>query len=363
MAESERSWRTVEPHLRVVILAGGVGSRFWPLSTPDRPKQLLPLASERPLIVDTLDRALGLVPRERVRILTGRRLRDAMLEALPDRAPEHLFLLEPRAKGTGPALLWAAFEAVREDPGAVLVSLHADHVIEPVERFHSVLRDAAALAHRDEVLVTLGVPPDRPATGYGYIEPGEPLPEVGESRAFRVDSFVEKPDRATAADYVDRGYLWNSGIFVWRAESFVEEVRIHAPELAGALPRLEEGDVEGFFREVPNVTVDVAVLERSRRVATLRAPFRWDDVGSWGALRRTLAPDAEENVTVGRAHLVDARRNTVVSEDEPVVLFGVDDLVVVRARGVILVTRRDRAPDLKSLLEELPDELRNPSEP
>lgn len=360
MPESTISWTDVEPHLRVVILAGGVGSRFWPVSTPDRPKQLLPLASDRPLIVETLERALGLVPRERLRILTGRRLQDAMVKALPD--PDPLFMLEPQAKGTAPALAWAAWEAAREDPDAVLISLHADHVIEPVEELHATLRRAALLAAREEVLVTLGIEPAHPATGFGYIRPGREL-AAGDGPAFAVDAFVEKPDRDTAAEYLERGYLWNSGIFVWKARTFLEEVEAHAPGIREALARLEDGDAEGFFRDAPNVTVDVAILERSGRVATIPATFRWDDVGSWGALHRNLQADEGGNVVLGEAHVVDARDNTVVSEEGAAVLFGVEGLVVVRAHGVTLVTRRDRAQDLKDLLDELPPGLRNPGGP
>lgn len=342
-----------------MILAGGVGSRFWPVSTPGRPKQLLPLASERPLIVDTVDRALGLVPRERLRILTGEHLVGPISTVLSGPSDD-LFLVEPAARGTAPVLAWAAHELASRDPEAVLVSLHSDHVIEPLDALHRVLDGAARLAREERLLVTVGAEPDRPATGYGYVRPGEPLESPRGVDAFRVDSFVEKPDAATARRYLGEGYLWNTGIFVWRADVFLEQVRRWAPEVAEHLPLLDAGDVEGFFGAVRSITVDVAVLERSDRVATIRAPFRWDDVGSWGALPRTLPRDAGGNVSVGDVHLVEASDNTVVSEDGSVVLFGVEDLVVVRTSTVTLVTRRDRAPDLKRLLTRLPPELRDP---
>ncbi|MDQ3555577.1 MAG: sugar phosphate nucleotidyltransferase, partial [Gemmatimonadota bacterium] len=203
-----------DPSLWVVILAGGVGSRFWPASTPARPKQLLPLASEQPLIRDTVERVLPLVPAGRIRILTGAHLAEPILGALPgfDRSN---FLLEPRAAGTAPVLAWAAAELERLDPDAVMISLHADHVIHPAEEFRRLLRNAADLASRDRRLVTIGAIPSRPETGYGYIRVGAPL-DGGPGR--QVDRFVEKPDRAVAEDYLRDGrYLWNTGLFVWRA--------------------------------------------------------------------------------------------------------------------------------------------------
>lgn len=358
MPESTNSSKAAEPHLWITVLAGGIGSRFWPLSTPARPKQLLPLAGDQPIVVETLDRALSLVPQERVRILAGGPVADRILEAVPQLGPTAL-LREPRARGTAPVLVWAAWELRREDPDAILVSLHSDHVIEPLEGFAAVIRRAVAVARDFDRLVTVGVLPDRPETGYGYVLPGAPLPVEGEPAALDVETFVEKPDADTARRYVDQGYLWNSGIFVWKASVFLDEVARVAPEVGEALPYLEAGDVAGFFEAVPSSTVDVAVLERSNRVATVRATFQWDDVGSWEALSRTRDADNAGNVRIGSAFVTDGKDNIVVSEDGTTVLFGVDDLVVVRSKGVTLVTHRSRAPHLKDLLADLPDAVRN----
>jgi len=342
----------------VTILAGGVGSRFWPVSTPDRPKQLLPLGSDRPLIVDTVERARALTPDERLRLLTGSHLVDPFERSLPE-VPESSYFVEPRARGTGPVLAWSAWRIRREDPDAVLVSLHADHVIQPLERFVTTVRQAVDVARRHDLLVTLAARPDRPEIGYGYIQPGEALETAGAERAFRVSAFHEKPDAETARRYVDGGYLWNTGIFVWKAARFLEEVRIHEPRIGAAMDRLEHGDVAGFFEQVPGTSVDEAVLERSRRVAAVEAGFRWDDVGSWEALARTREADGRGNVTLGEARVVDGSNNIVFGEDGPVVLFGVDDLVAVRTGAVTLVTRRALAPRLKELLDRLPDEVRD----
>lgn len=359
--EPSRTW--------VVILAGGVGTRFWPASIPQRPKQLLPLGETgKPLVAETVERALRLAPRERLRILTGEGLRDPILRALPDLSPEAIWT-EPRARGTGPALLWAAHRIALEDPGATMVSLHSDHVVGPEEAFAETLQDAVALAAETGLLFTVAAAPDRPETGYGYIRPGTPVEGTtanGGPHAFRVARFQEKPDEATARRYVEEGHLWNTGIFVWRTDTFLQEVRDVAPEVARSLEGLPPGAVSyeaarAFFRQVPAISVDHAVLERSNRVAAVRAGFRWDDVGSWGALARTREADDRGNVAEGPAHVVESSGNIAYSGDgRPVVLFGVEGLVVVRTPEATLVTTRERASELKRLVDALPDELRAP---
>jgi mannose-1-phosphate guanylyltransferase len=307
-----------------------------------------------------MERALGIVPDAHIRILTGSHLLEPFRGAL-EGLGDIRFMVEPRAKGTAPVLTWAAWEMLKEDPDAVLVSLHADHAIQPREAFQALIRDAGSLARRERRLFTVAVPPTRPETGYGYISPGDPLDtREGALEAFHVRSFVEKPDLETAERYVESGFLWNSGIFLWRADVFLEEVRSVAPELDRLLPLLEEGDVEGFFGEAPNISVDEAILERSGRVASVRATFAWDDVGSWEALCRTCPADEDGNVAVGEVHLVEARDNIVMAEEGRTVLFGVDGVVVVRSGDIVLVADRSRTPQLKTLLRALPPDLRNP---
>jgi mannose-1-phosphate guanylyltransferase len=344
--------------LWTVILAGGVGSRFWPVSTPKRPKQLLPLGGERPLIVDTVRRILPLTPAPRLRVLTGPALAEPILSTLPELGEANL-LLEPQARGTAPVLAWAAAELVRRDPEAVMLSLHADHVIAPDEAFRALLADVGRLAASDDRLFTIGIEPTRPETGYGYIRVGRPL-ERGEG-VHEVAEFVEKPDRVRAESYLAHGgYLWNSGIFVWRAATLLDELRRHTPELARLLPLLEDGEVERFFAEAPNLSIDEGLLERSDRVAVARSTFRWDDVGTWDAVARTRTADRHGNVAVGEAHLVESERCIAWAEEGSVVLFGVSDLVVVNSGGITFVAPRDRTADLKTLLRELPESLRHP---
>lgn len=341
---ADRTW--------AVILAGGIGSRFWPASTPDRPKQILPLAGDRPLIADTVERIRPLIPLDRMRILTGEAMVAPMRRAVPDLEPGN-FLVEPRARGTAPVLVWAAHALARTHPDAVMVSLHADHVIRPESAFRDLVAAAARAADRHDRLFTVGVRPTRPETGYGYIRRGRPLDDSG---AHTVDAFVEKPDGATAERYLREGeYLWNSGIFIWRARRLLEEVRAVTPELARLLPLLDRDDVPGFFERAPTLSIDHGVLERSGRVGVMDATFQWDDVGTWDAVGRTRDPDPAGNVARGPVHLHEAADCVVWNETEdPIVVFGATDLVVVRRPGVTVVLPRDRAADLKDLLEALP---------
>ncbi len=322
------------------------------MSTRERPKQLLPLASERPLIVDTVARARALASDDRIRILAGAHLAAAFRTALPD-LPDASYLTEPQARGTCPVLTWAAWDAVRTDPDAVLVSLHSDHLIRPLQAFLDTVGAAAHVARTKDLLVTIGIVPDRVETGYGYIQPGPDLEAPEGMSACRVAAFHEKPDVDTARRYVEAGYLWNSGIFVWKASVFLEEVSRHAPEVAVCLPLLEREGPEAFFRTVPVCVVDTAVMERSERVGCVRATFSWDDVGNWEALTRTREPDGDGNVVVGTGSAVEASGNVVFSDEGRVVLFGVRDLIVVRTGDTTLVLPRARAAELKALLREL----------
>ena len=354
MPESKRSSAKVDPRAWVTVLAGGIGSRFWPASTPARPKQLLPLASERPLIVDTLDRARALVPEERIRILAGDHLVGPFRSALPD-SPESLYWIEPQARGTAPVLAWAAWKLHRIDPDAVMVSLHADHLIDPLAGFIETVASAVEIAARDDLLLSIGVTPDRIETGYGHIEPGLPLASAGAAQGFRVAQFHEKPDAETARKYVDAGYLWNTGIFVWKASVLLDELERHAPEVTEYLPLLEESDA-AFFEAVPVSVIDRAVMERSDRVGTVAARFTWDDVGSWEALARTRPLDTGGNVVLGDGHVVEGSGSIVYADEgSSIVVLGADDLIVVQSGGTTMVLPRKRSAEMKELLSRLED--------
>jgi mannose-1-phosphate guanylyltransferase len=335
--------------LWVVVLAGGVGSRFWPVSTPSHPKQMLPLVSDQPLLVDTLQRVAPLAPSARTLVLTNASLRDAVAAAAPDLPSGHI-LVEPKPAGTAAALAWAAHE-VRRMGGerAVMVCVHADWAVADTEGFRTALQTAAEAAEAYDALATVGIVPSRPDIGYGYIRPGQFVA----GRIRRVAQFVEKPDRTTAERFVAEGYLWNSGIFAWSARRFLAELEAHSPEVWPAL-RACDGDAAQFFAAVQSIAVDIGVLERSERVLVLSADFGWDDVGTWAAVHRVRQRDARGNAVHGQAYLVQAKDNVVHADGRTVVLYGVENLVVVTAPGITMVTTRDKAADLKTMLAQLP---------
>jgi mannose-1-phosphate guanylyltransferase len=235
----------------------------------------------------------------------------------------------------------------------VMMSVHADWSVSDARGFQQALTRAADVADRHGVLVTVGVVPTRPDPGFGYIQPGQPLDEG----VRRVARFVEKPDRARAVEMCREGYLWNSGIFVWRVGDFLDDVRRLTPEIAPAL-HAHAQDIQGFFATVKPVSVDVGVLERSNRVVVMPGDFGWDDVGTWGALKRARAVDAAGNAAQGRIYAVDSRDNVVHSDGATVVLYGVSNLVVVANDGLVLVTTVDRSTDLKTLMDALPRGVR-----
>jgi mannose-1-phosphate guanylyltransferase len=337
----------------VVILAGGVGSRFWPVSTPSRPKQLLPLITDQPLLKDTLERLSPLANGDHTLVLTNVSLVAAIRALAPDLPPGNV-VAEPRPAGTAAALTWAANEIARRDPDGTMISVHADWAIGDVDGFRRALSLAADKAEQHHALLTVGVVPSRADPGFGYISPGADV----DATTKRVARFVEKPDRERAAQMVADGFLWNSGIFVWRVTDFLEEVRALTPEVAPALA-VCGGDIEGFFRMAKSIPVDVGVLERSQRVLVVRGDFGWDDIGTWEALQRVRTLDSAGNASRGSVWPVDSSNNVVHAEEGDVVLYGVSDLVVVTRRGLTLVTTKARAADLKALIDQLPAAVRD----
>lgn len=337
-----------------VVLAGGVGSRFWPLSTPARPKQLLPLVNASPMLRETLTRVGPLASPDHTLILTNASLAPAVRDMAPE-IPTDQVIAEPRPAGTCAALAWAAHLIARaESREAVMLCVHADWSIGDVPAFQSTLAFAAMVAEQRHALITVGVVPSRPDPGFGYIQPGATVAD----RVQQVARFVEKPDRERAAEMVEAGYYWNSGIFAWRVGDLLDEIAALTPEVAPALAAHPD-DREAFFAAVQSIAIDVGVLERSERVLVVPGAFGWDDVGTWAALHRVRAHDAQDNATLGPVHALRASGNVVHTENTPVVLYGVHDLVVVVRDGVVLVTTREEAADLKPLLDSLPTDLRD----
>ncbi|HEX9085878.1 MAG TPA: mannose-1-phosphate guanylyltransferase [Gemmatimonadaceae bacterium] len=334
-----------------VVLAGGVGSRFWPLSTPERPKQLLPLVSDKPLLVDAVDRLAAIVEPARTLVLTNESLVKSIRRLLPA-IPRENIIAEPRPAGTAAALTWAALVIDRrDDKNATMIAVHADWFIGDEAQFREVLIEAEEVAQKTHTLVTVGIVPTRADQGFGYIQAVNPNKKGGSP----VKRFVEKPDRARAEKMRSQGYLWNSGIFVWSVGDFLAQVKQHTPELAKALALDPDAEASEFFASVAKpVSVDVGVLERSKNVTVIPGDFGWDDIGTWAALGRVRDKDEFGNVTIGTVHMLDCSDNVVRTDSGTVVIYGVDNLVVVVHDGLTLVTTREKAADLKRLVESLP---------
>jgi mannose-1-phosphate guanylyltransferase len=344
-----------------VVFAGGIGTRFWPLSTPRRPKQVLALVNERPLIADTVARLSPLVPAERVLVVTSADIVDALHEAIPE-VPLANMLVEPRPLGTAAALAWGAQEVSRRaGPDTVFVALHADLAVGYPDVLRDSLRRAASIALADPVLVTLGARPSRAETGFGYLQPGMPIdPLVGraEGGACRVEHFVEKPSASLADVLIDKGALWNTGIFVWRAKVVLNELEQHTAELQYGLPKLAAGDMTAFASLVTSVSIDRGLLERSQQVVVLPTEMEWDDVGTWASLRRVRELDDTGNGVMGQVHCVDCSGNVIHADGCCVVAYGISGMIVVSIDGLTFVTTQDRATELGPLLDALPGSLR-----
>lgn len=347
------------PLLFAVVMAGGSGTRFWPASRQARPKQFLPITGGRAMIAETCARLAGLVPWERVLVVTAESQAALVRAALPDLPAENV-LAEPAARNTAPCVAFAAEEVFRRAPEAVQIVLPSDHVIRPLEAFQRTLLAAAEEAADEGSLVIFGVRPDHPATGYGYVEAGVVVGTRGGIPVHAVQRFVEKPERARAEAFVAGGrHLWNSGMFVWSTTAVREALTRHVPEIPRGLERVRRGEaLARVYPTLPSIAIDVAVLERAANVRMLPIDYTWSDVGSWAALPEIHARDAAGNfpVLTGGARLVveDAEGCLAYAEGEEVIaLVGVRDLVVVRAGNATLVCPRERSQDVKRIVEHL----------
>lgn len=351
-----------------VIIAGGKGTRFWPLSRSRRPKQLLKILSPKSLLAETAERSFPLGGRDQTLVVTVAEQLSALrreLRALPAKN----FLAEPEGKNTAPCIGLAALEVSRRNPDAVMIVLPADHWVADVQGFQRTLRAACELAERHEHLITVGIRPDYPETGYGYIMKGEALDGKKPPVAFQVKRFTEKPAIAKATRLVRQGSLWNSGIFVWRAATLLELLARFQPEIAGALAAIAKAArgkplsspkvrplMARAYRRMPSISIDYAVLEPASsegRVLTLEADFGWSDVGSWAAVHRMMHKDAHGNAGNGRWIGMGAKNCLVHAPDRLVVLLGLENAVVVDTPDALLVGDLKRSQEVRELVDEL----------
>lgn len=344
-------------------MAGGSGERFWPMSTSDRPKQFVSLFGGRPLLRHAVERLDGLVPMDRIFIVTARDLVKASREVCPDLPPGNV-VGEPCRRDTAAATALSCGLVAARDPDAVVLLLTADQLMEDIPVFRRTLADAAKVAASGECIVTIGIEPTFPATGYGYIESDEPLHAETETQFFHARRFVEKPDAARAAEYIASGrFFWNSGMFVWSVGTMRKAIAEFAPQLSTLLslpsdagsPDLLDARLDAIYPGLERISIDYAVMERHRNVIMARGTFGWDDVGSWPSVEKHFPQDGCGNTVIGDIATLDSHGNIVVVEgDQKLALLGVDGLVVVHVPGMTLVCDKSRAQDLKKLLAAMP---------
>lgn len=328
----------MKKNLYAVILSGGSGERFWPLSTPDRPKQFLSVFGGKSLIRQSVDRLNGVVPPENILVVTAKSLAKATYRELPD-IPRRNVLLEPCRRDTAAAVATACTEVERRGgESAVAAILTADHLIKNEKSFRRILSLAADAAARSDDIVTMGIKPTYPATGFGYIKVGRPFGKV-----FRAERFVEKPSEAAAKKYLKSGkYVWNAGMFVWKVSTMKAALAKHSPQLLGITP--------ADYESLPSISFDYAVMEKVDNVLVTSGDFGWDDVGTWTAADRHLKTDGRRNAIRGSVTLLDCQNSVAVAEGAKIAALGVKDIVIVTTKDSVLVASKDRVQDLKKLL-------------
>ncbi|MBV6394785.1 MAG: Mannose-1-phosphate guanylyltransferase RfbM [Anaerolineales bacterium] len=352
-------------HTYAVIMAGGGGTRLWPVSRKTRPKQMLPLVEENLTLFQTTVRRLdGLFPPERILVVTVAEQAESLHEQAPE-IPMKNFVLEPAPRGTASVVGLAAVTLRQRDPDAVMAVLSADHFIRNRDLFHLLIRVAVDVAEK-EYLVTLGVTPTYPATGYGYIQRGELIEERVIYPVYHVKKFKEKPKENEARELLSTGdHSWNAGMFVWKAGTILAEVGRQMPELKSALEEIESGLKSGRGEEairrvwhgLKNVTVDYGIMEHAEKVAVLPAGgLDWSDVGTWDALYDVFLPDGDGNISFGGNHIAEDTHNSLVygnRDERLVVTIGVDDLIIVDAGDVLLVCHKDQAQKVRMIVDGL----------
>lgn len=344
-----------------VVMAGGSGQRFWPRSRQEMPKQFLNLFGEKTMLQRTVGRLEGFVSPQEIYIITAAIYRDLVLQQVPEIPPENI-IIEPYGRDTAAAVGLAAITVAARDPDGVMVILPADHFIADEKRFQSVLKGAVAAAGEGKYLVTIGITPSRPETGFGYIAKGSLHGIFAGIPAYVAEGFTEKPDQERALQYLASGnYLWNSGMFIWKAELILRIIQEHMPELYFGLEKIWEAmgsehywDVlNEVYSKLPKISIDYGVMEKAKNVLVLPGNFGWDDVGSWTALEAYKAKDVNGNILEGKGVLVDTQNTLVFSSEKVVATLGVKDLIVVVGGDSVLVCHKKKAQEIKKVINAL----------
>ena len=329
-----------------IILAGGKGERFWPKSTVKRPKQILPITSAKPLLIETIDRLTQVIPRERIIIVTGKDIEPFLRKLVPDIK----LLTEPFGRNTACAIAYAALNIPQD---ATMAVFPADHWIPENKPFIEALKQSVAFAKKG-YLVTFGIVPTRAETGYGYIETDRNLDDV----VYSVKSFKEKPNQKQAQDFLrKKKFLWNSGIFVWSNKNILSAFQTYMPDFYELLMKFRNKKISllELYKKVSNISIDYAVMEKAEKVAVIKANFPWDDVGSWLALERVYTPDKLRNIKIGLTKGLSTNNCIIVSDKGLVATLGVSNLVVVKSGDAVLVCDKNSIDDIKQLVHSLAD--------
>ena len=347
----------------IVIMAGGKGERFWPESRLKRPKHLLPIVGNSPMLRQTLDRIGDTVPKENILIVTNVTQQAAIQEMCPDLPAENV-IAEPVGRDTAPAVALSMMLVKRRNPNGIFALLPADHVIHDSVGFQKCLKTAFEVASQREVLVTIGIAPAHPATGYGYIQKGAALAGFEDHSAFVVERFVEKPNLEKATEYVNSGqYYWNAGMFVWGVSTIERAFALYNPGLlegvSEMVSQLENGEkfetvLARIYPTLERISIDFSVMEKADNVVTIESSFDWDDVGEWPAIERHGEKDSAGNLLSGLAMVQDARNNIVFNDHKRVTtLLGVEDLIVVHTEDATLVCHKSKAQEIKQIVKDL----------
>ncbi len=347
----------------VVIMAGGVGSRFWPMSVAEKPKQFIDvLGCGRSLIQLTYDRFKDVCPSENVWVVTSEMYKDIVKEQLPDVPVSHI-LLEPCRRNTAPCIAYVSWRIKSEDADANIVVTPSDHVVMNVAEFQRVINTALDFTSSSDAIVTLGMKPNRPETGYGYIQADLSVPSLSNKEIFSVDSFREKPDLETAKKYVQKdNYFWNAGIFVWSAHTIVNAFRVYQPALASIFEKLipyyntpeEQTKINELFPTCENISVDYAIMEKAEEIFVMPADFGWSDLGTWGSLHGQVEKDADSNVAIGNNIKLFECKNSIVhtTDERKVVVQGLDGYIVAEKDGQLLVCKLSEEQRIKNFQED-----------
>lgn len=345
-------------NLFVIIMAGGVGSRFWPRSTKKTPKQIIKMISDRTLIQDTVKRLDGLVKNENIYIVTNTLQKEEIKKQLSN-IPEENLIEEPFGRNTAACIGLASVIIKKRDPNAITVVLPSDHIIHDIDEFHKSVLCAAEFADNSNGLVTIGINPTKPETGFGYIQIDD---RIVQENIFRVYTFAEKPNYATAIRFIESGdFLWNSGIFIWRIDSILNEIKSLMPDLYEGLLKIDEvldkpeyvKVLNSVYGQLKKVSIDYGIMEKSKRVYLTKGNFRWSDVGSWEEVYNLSEKDNDGNVIKGLVYTDMVIDSFIHSEEKFTAVIGVDNLVIVNSNDALLVCRRDKSQEVKKIVDYL----------